>query len=278
LQRSNMETQLSTSNIFESLIDKVKRPGTTEIASRWLPKAEIIKKSTDTIIRYIERIKHDLMMEARFNPLKEEKPASAKQAVDHIFKEHNEGQLLYEKLALYKKNLLSIDPEQKFKWEISDRIAITGTDTVSEKSSFTNKYFNTTILGAITMLNKIETDIRITENRLTAFCHEQISASDWGWGWPGHTVIISQNARIVMPGDNMQILAGIGAFYMEARPIFTIAGQVIPMNAMGYAQYDFKASSNPGTHRIPIRIKYFEQIAGKDTIVEQVIEYTVKSQ
>ncbi|HEX2628830.1 MAG TPA: hypothetical protein VHM26_07460, partial [Chitinophagaceae bacterium] len=276
LLRSNEATILSTNNITESLKDKTKRPETSERAIKWLSKAEAIRRLTDSIIQDIKRIKSDLIDEAGFDPLKEEKPNSAKQSVQHIFNEHKEGQLLHEKLALYKRNLISIDTHQIFRREITDRITITGTDMINKESSFAHRYFNTTVMGAITMLNKIENDVRITENKLTALCHEQTAFID-NYDHYSYKAIISQNANIVKPGDKMQIFAGIGAFSIKAKPVVLIEGREIPLTENAYARYDFKASSTPGIYRIPVQIKFIDPVFGKEVIVTETVEYKVKS-
>jgi hypothetical protein len=276
LLRSNYLTTLSTNNIIESLVDKSKKPESSERATKWLAKAITIQKLTDSIISRIEGTKFNLIEEAGFDPLKEENPASAKQAVNYIFNVHKGGQLLHEKLALYKKDLNAIleGGDSSFQQHIKSLISITGADMITQENSFTEKYFNTSVLGAITMLNKIENDIRGTENKLTMVCNEQAVYNFCGFN--SYSPIISQNTKITKPGDKMQILAGVGAFSTEAKPVITIAGKEIPLTAMGYSQYDFKASSKPGTNRIPVRIKYFDQILGKEVVVEEIIEYIVK--
>jgi len=278
LLQYNEATKISTANIISSLEYKTRRPETSERATTWLANATTIKKLTDSILLHIGRIKSDLIEEAGFDPLKEDNPKSAKQAVDHIFKEHKEGQLLHEKLALYKKDVLAfaLKGDSVFQNNIRSMISITGTDMVSNENSFANKYFNTTALGAITMLNKIENDILTTENKLIVICHQQTAIVD-EYDHYAYKAIISQSANIVKPGDNMQIFAGIAAFSIKAKPIVRIEGREIPLTPEAYAEYNFKASFQPGTYRVPVQIKYIDPAQGKEVIIKETIEYKVKS-
>lgn len=276
LYQSNQIAKLSTGNTIGSLRDKAKDPSTSERATKWLSKATTITTLTDSIIQYVQKIKSDLIEEAGLDPLKEEKPKSAEQAVQHIFKEHKEGQLLHEKLALYKKDLLAIVVDSALQQHMKSIISITGTDMISKENSFAETYFNTTLLGAITMLNKIENDLRNTENKLTILCNEQCSPIDRGFR--SYKVIINQKATIIKTGEKMNITVGIGAYSIETRPSFTIADKEIPVNAEGFAQYDFKAPAKPGINRIPVVIKFYNDISGKEVTVKETVEYTVIAQ
>lgn len=272
LIRSNQITTFSTENIYQSLEDKIKKPESSDRASRWFPKAKKIRKLTESILQDVKRIKSDLIEEAGFDPLKEEKPESAKEAVDYIFKEHKEGQLLFQKLALYKKDMLAVEPLMEE--YIRTAVIVTGIDSLGTTGSFIDKYFKNTLLDAITMLNKIENDILITENKLTGMCNDNVGVG-CNLGIVFYKVLIGQNSNVVRPGEKMQIRAGLGHYEVELKPVISIAGKHIPLNEIGFSQYDFNASSKPGFYSLPVQIKFFDHITGEEVTIQETVKYTV---
>lgn len=77
-----------------------------------------------------------------------------------------------------------------------------------------------------------------------------------------------------MPGDKMEITAGVGAFSKAALPAITINGQLVPLAADGAAHLPMTASSSKGNHTVAVSIKYKDQ-EGMDQTVTKNIEYTV---
>lgn len=278
LLQSNLSTDFSTIITLESLYDKTKRPETSDRASKWFTKAKKIKKLTDSIIHDIQRIKFDLIGEAGFDPLKEEKSKSAKQAVDHIFKEHKEGQLLHEKLILYKKDLQAIDSNPSIRQQITSFASFITADVVSGENAFADRYFNTTVLGAITMLNKIDNDIRVVQNKLITFCNEQISIHAMYFdAFPAYSPLITQSAAIVRPGQPITITAGIGEYSVVTKPSVKIADTNIPMNDFSFFEYELKTPSKAGDYTTSVIMKYFDPRVGKEVEVKKTINYTVLS-
>ncbi|HEX2628832.1 MAG TPA: hypothetical protein VHM26_07470 [Chitinophagaceae bacterium] len=275
LLQSNRITKLSTDNTLESLENKTRRPETSERATKWFSKALVVKKLTDNIITHIERLKSGLSEEAGFNPLREEfKPA--REAVHHVFNEHKEGQLLHEKLALYKWDLLAID--STISKIMANDVLIPGIDMISKEESFTDKYFNTTLLGAITMLNKIECDIRFTENKFTVFCNEQISIlSMYLDNFPISTPLVGQSATVVKPGQPITITAGIGEYSLMLKPSVKIGNTDIPINSNKFSEYELKTPSEAGDYTTLVTVQYLDPITGKMVEFKKTIKYTVLS-
>ena len=57
------------------------------------------------------------------------------------------------------------------------------------------------------------------------------------------------NATYLMPGDELEVQAGIGAFSAAAKPVITIGGALQPLNADGVADYKTKVSGT-GEHTL----------------------------
>ena len=79
-----------------------------------------------------------------------------------------------------------------------------------------------------------------------------------------------------MPGQEIEIKAGIGAFSKAAAPTITIGGSNVAIGEEGYASYKTQAGG-VGPHSIPVRISFFNQITGKDEVREVNVEYMVGS-
>jgi gliding motility-associated protein GldM len=76
-----------------------------------------------------------------------------------------------------------------------------------------------------------------------------------------------------MPGQEIEITAGVGAFSTGARPQITINGSGAALGEDGAARAKF-AAGGVGTHSVPVTIRYTDQEGNPQTITKN-IEYTV---
>jgi hypothetical protein len=76
-----------------------------------------------------------------------------------------------------------------------------------------------------------------------------------------------------MPGEELVITAGIGAFSKAARPTITIDGANVPINADGAAEYKTRVG-NSGSNVKKVRISYTKP-DGTNAVVEKEVRYTV---
>ena len=129
-------------------------------------------------------------------------------------------------------------------------------------------------VAALTILSKFQNDVKTSENKVIAFCHEQVGKVEIVFD--AYAAIVGQNSNYLMPGQEIEIKAGIGAFSKNAKPTITIGGSIVPLGEEGYALQKM-AAGGMGAHSIPIKIKYFNQITGKEEEVLKNVEYTVGS-
>ena len=90
-----------------------------------------------------------------------------------------------------------------------------------------------------------------------------------------YSAIVSQNSNILSPGDKLEIKAGIGAFTRSVAPEIAIYGKKYKLNEMGFVSYKTNAPQKPGVYKIPLLIKYFNQVTGKEDVIQTDIKYTV---
>jgi gliding motility-associated protein GldM len=76
-----------------------------------------------------------------------------------------------------------------------------------------------------------------------------------------------------MPGQEVEIMAGVGAFSKAAQPQIIINGQGIGLGEDGQAKLKMQGGSL-GKHSIPVVIRFKDQ-DGKDQTINKTVEYTV---
>jgi gliding motility-associated protein GldM len=105
-----------------------------------------------------------------------------------------------------------------------------------------------------------------------AFCHQQV----------GQVVvrfdrfepIIGQSSNYLMPGQQLEIKAGVGAFSNMAKPTISIGGVTQQIGDSGFVRYTTQAAQGLGQKSIPIHITYKDQ-DGNDKVIDRVVNYTV---
>jgi gliding motility-associated protein GldM len=126
-------------------------------------------------------------------------------------------------------------------------------------------------VAAVTILSKFQNDVKTSENRVVAFAHEQVGKV--AVRFDTYAAIVGQSSNYVMPGQEIEITAGVGAFSKAAAPTITINGQGASLGEDGAAHAKFTGGS-VGNHSIPVRISYTDQ-EGKPQVIEKTISYTV---
>src|SRR5215213_10322480 len=126
-------------------------------------------------------------------------------------------------------------------------------------------------VAAITMLSKFQNDVKTSENKVVAFCHEQVGKVIVRYDT--FAAIVGQSSNYLMPGQEVEITAGVGAFSKAARPQITINGQGASLGEDGAARVKF-GGGGIGNHTVPIHIVYMDQ-EGKQQVIDKSINYTV---
>jgi gliding motility-associated protein GldM len=126
-------------------------------------------------------------------------------------------------------------------------------------------------VAALTILSKFQNDVKTSENRIIQFCHNKVG--EVVVRFDTYAAIVGQSSTYLMPGQQLEITAGVGAFSKAAVPTITIGGTNYQIGAEGTASTKLDAGGL-GNHTIPVRITYKDQ-DGKDQLIEKNIEYTV---
>jgi gliding motility-associated protein GldM len=267
--------------IFKSFKAKLEDPTSREKAAIWEPKAQQAKKISDELYNYIETLKTELKKESGLKTVdgkeefkEDDLDAGTRLLVQRAPEGKGKGKELFEKLKAYKEQLLSIDPEMKKEIEVGLPLDLTIPPTSSEagKSDWSYAYFHMTpTIAAITILSKFQNDVRNSESKAVEFCHKQIGQVEIIYDQ--FQAFAGTNTQYLMPGEELVITAGIGAFSKAAQPSVSIDGANVSLNAEGTAEYKTRVGgSGAGIKRV--RISYAKP-DGTTAVVEKEIKYTV---
>ncbi len=276
LNKTNTTISNSTATIMQSFQEKMSESATAAKARLWYPKAQTAQQLSQEMYIYIDNLRNRIHKEAGFDPAKNG---------DSTFKEDNqdiatrmmitngEGKKLQDKLSEYKKKLLAIDPiiSQQFGNNLQVDLSMPKVQNKGNKTWQSAYFYMVPTVAAMTILRKFQNDVKTSENRVVAYFHEQVGKV--AVRFDTYTAIVGQSSNYVMPGQEVEIMAGVGAFSKAAQPQITINGSGAALGEDGAARVKFAAGSL-GNHSVPINITYVDQEGNKQTI-SKTIEYTV---
>jgi gliding motility-associated protein GldM len=276
LTNTNITINHSTETIMSSLLEKTTENESRDKALVWLPKAQRAVDLTKTMNAYIDGIKQDILKAADFDPKKNGDSSFKQDNLDittRIMVEEKKGKELHDKLAQYKADLLAIDPAIAAAYQNSLQVDVS-MPPVQDKANNTWEaaYFHMVpTVAALTMLSKFQNDVKTSENKVVAYCHEQVGKVIVRFDT--FTAIVGQNSNYIMPGQDIEVMAGVGAFSKASLPQITINGQGASLGEDGASHAKFPGGGI-GAHTIPVHIVYKDQ-DGKTQTIDKVIQYTV---
>ena len=287
LTDSNTNIEKSNGTLFQSLAEKLSNAETKEKAAIWVPKANLAKQYSDALYNYVEGLKTQVKKEADLKVDKNGAPVLDEngnedfkmdylEASTRIFEKNGEGKVLYQKLTEYRKSMLAIDSSiDKTTFPVNLTIPPTHSGnarTGDPVTDWTASYFHMTpAIAALTMLSKVQNNIKNAENQVVTYCHNQIGAVKLVFN--KFQPIASGSSTYLMPGEEMVVTAGVGAFNDAARPVITIDGSPTPLNENGVAERKFNVAGG-GSKKIHVVITYTKPDGTPDRL-EKDIDYTV---
>ena len=265
------------SEIFKSFQKKIEDPTTREKAEIWLPKAQKAKSLSDEVYNYIEALKAELKKEAGLKMVegKEDFKEDDLDAATRLFVSapptgKGKGKELYDRLKNFKEQLLAIDPEMKK--DIGSNLPLDLPEVKSEKDKeeWAYTFFHMTpTVAAITMLSKFQNDIKNSESQAVEYCHKEIGEVELVYDQ--FQAIANANASYVMPGEEIIINAGVGAFNSASQPRVSVDGASANPTADGSFEYKFRPNAS-GSKNVTIS---FVKPDGTTASVTKEIKYTV---
>ncbi len=278
LENTNFTVNKSTETIMSSLQDKTTEEQTKERALIWYPKAQQVVATSKTLYDYLGSLKTKILTLAGGSTTDATKSFKEDNLdiVTKMMVKEGEGKRLLAALTKYKTDIFGIDSSIKTEFEQSLNIDLSNPPGRDKKTrDWEVAYFNMvpTVAG-LTILSKFQNDVKTAENKVVAFLHNKVG--EVKVIFDTYTAIVGQNSNYLMPGQELEIKAGVGAFSKAAQPTISIGGSNVAIGEEGYALYKGQAGG-VGSHTVPVRISFFNQTTGKDDVREVNVEYVVGS-
>lgn len=265
LMTSNANITTSNNTLYKSLEEKLSKPESHDKAVIWEPKAMKARQLSADITTYIDNLKTDLLVAADFRKKWDDKlkdsvedyRADNLDASTRLFETKGKGPELKARLDQYKEEMLNIDPSIKKEFE-----NIFPVNTVPPKSQegkdkdFTQTFFHMTpTVAALTILSKFQNNIKNAENMVVTYCHNQIGAVEIHMDKPN--VLVGANSTYLMPGQQLQITAGVGAYSSAAASSISFNGSNQPVTD-GKAVYTTTVSG-AGEHTVNVNVTFRDE-------------------
>lgn len=284
LVTSNNNISASNNTLYKSLEEKLKEPQSAEKAAIWEPRAMKAKNLSDEMNNYINGLKADLLKAADLRMVYDSKTKDSVQdyrednldASTRLFETNGKGEELRKKLEKYKADMLSIGlPEDpSIKQQFENIFPVNTTPPPAQdgtKKDFTQTFFHMTpTVAALTILSKFQNNVKNAENMVVTFCHSQIGAVEVHMDQVG--VLVGQSSNYLMPGQQLTVTAGVGAYSSSVKGNISINGT--PVNLVnGQGQYTTTVSG-AGEHSVQITGSFIGE-DGKAVPVSQTVKYVV---
>jgi gliding motility-associated protein GldM len=272
LEKTNTVVNNSTQTIIASLTQKLSDPSGAAKAAIWKPKADQVVNLTSGVYNYVQSLKNEIIKSAGGDPAtgKELTRDDNMDIPTRILIDQGAGKKLLAMLTSYKSDILKVDP--MINTEFANSLPINLDKPNNKTGSWESAYFHMVpTVAAITMLSKFQNDIKTTENKVVAFCHEQVGKVEVRFDT--YAAIVGQSSKYLMPGQDLEIVAGVGAFSKNAKPIINIAGQGVQVGDEGTATKTVPGGG-VGNHTVSVTISYTDQ-DNKQQVIKKDIEYTV---
>lgn len=261
-----------TEFVYHTLENKLDDPVTHNRAVIWYPKAIRIQKLSADVFDYIQTLRIDLLKETGFSAEHPSFNEVDKNAGNKMFCEVERGKQLFQELESYKDSILAIDPLIKEEFGESTLFPQV-LNTKSQSGDSINAFFkDLPAVTTLTILNQLQNNVRIFENKTAAFCNQQVSVSS-----DRLTVfspMISQNSTYLKKGETLEVKAGVISFVAGAMPKVVINHTNVEISDYGYAEFKLKVSNQPGRYFIPIKMEYVNQDGIRKTF-ESKVDYTI---
>jgi len=166
---TNVNKTLTNHNDFllHSLNNKLTDPQTKDKASIWYPKAMYVQHLSSEILAFIDDLEHTFTQAPEIGE-------TDTHSVTNLFYEKKMADTLKAKLFQFKTDLRSVDSEitSQFENDLND------SSEKADQEFLTSIFKNASVVKAISILVKLETDIVFLENKILTYCNNKVPEID----------------------------------------------------------------------------------------------------
>jgi gliding motility-associated protein GldM len=261
LEKTNTAVNRSSGEVFKSLTDKLADPTAKAKAEIWQPRAKQAMDYSTTAYNFIQGLKDDIIKAAGGNPgdtTDKYKEDNLDIPTRMMIKE-GKGEALYKILEKYRSDILGINDTIKTEFTskpLQVDLTMPKTQNKSNKT-WSEAYFHMVpTVAALTILSKFQNDIKTSENRVVTFCHEQVGKVELRFD--RFDAIVGQNSTYLMPGQDIEITAGLGAFSSTKVPQVSFGGSGATKVENGISYFKGGAGGM-GSHTINVSVSFTDQ-------------------
>ncbi len=294
IMKSNSVVNDKNTATYKAFEDAVKDPQTAAKAAIWKPKADKVKTLASDLYGFLEATKLELKKRSDYkveNGVEEFKEDDI-DAPTYMMIEQKKGTEVYNKMLEYKKQLLAVLNPADFadnptlqatikkdlaEFEKSLPISMdipeshTGTKYTKDGVGWSESNFHMTpTIAALTILSKLQSDVKSAEAQMVDYYFGQIGQVKVVYD--AFQAIASANTNYCMPGDPVEVYAGVGAFSEASKPTIVINGSPTALQD-GMATFKTTAAG-AGEHSVPVSISYTKP-DGTIATLKKDIKYTV---
>lgn len=276
LVSSNGIVRNSNDVISSSLAEQGKKAELAAKVAIWKPKADSAIKMANDLAANIEGLKLQLKQAADLDTIDgvEEYKESDLEAATHLMGVKGEGAKLQAALDEFSKKVVTVVPADKRSKlaKLPIDVSVPKTQNITN-ATWTDAYFHMTpTVAALTILSKFQNDVLRSGNIVAEYCQAQIGKVEVVLD--KFEVLTSQNSSYLLPGQTLEIKAGIGAFSSAAKPSITIGGNTQIANDSGFARSLIPIGGGGGGS-VPISVSFKDPATGLVTTKTSVVNYTV---
>ncbi len=277
--QSNQYLKAHTTRALRRIDDNWYNPRHRLKAEKWKLKATRVQKASEAAIAYLDSLKRAL--------------TEQHQSLSKLFDVEAGGSPVYYRLLKYREDMLSVIDTIEFKdnpryleqlkkdillWDFHlellprDTSVITTAQQIAAIKTWTGNHFGAgSSRIVLTMLDKLQNDVLVSQIQLTNYLSVQFSSS-----WCGYFVNQGKaliNSTAIKEGQALTIYAGAGHFDFDNHPRFFVQDSIILADYYGWATHRFKVQGTPGKYVLPVRFEYEERgVIKTDT---QQLEYII---
>jgi gliding motility-associated protein GldM len=275
LLSSNGVINNSNKLISTSMAEQAKDGALATAVAFWKPKADAAIAEANRVAAYIDNLKDSLKEEAgrRFEDSVEFYKEDDLEAATRMFGTKKKGDDLLKALKDCKANLVALVPDTLRNLLPDLPIDTEVPKTRNKNNTWTTAYFNMTpAVAALTILSKFQNDVLRSGNIVAEFCQSRVGKMQVVYD--RFEVLTSQNTNYLLPGQTLEVKAGIGTFSSNAKPTISIGGVTQVANDSGFARYTTSISGGSGG-TIPVVVKFKDPNTGQETTKTTEVRYTV---
>ena len=283
ISTANLVADKKSASVMDAFKEAQSDPKTAANAAIWFPRAQEAQKLSVDMANYIENLKTTLKKESKGENIGKPDEHFSEDNLDastRLLVEGKDGKELEAKLKAFKTALLNTVPADKpeIRAEFEKSLPLNLEAPKSQTGSTANKewkdaYFHMTpTIAALTILSKFQNDVKNSQAIVVDRYYQQIGKV--AFKLDKFEAFASQNSNYLMPGQDLEIKAGIGAFSTEALPKVSINGAAVPTGADGAAVYKTSVSGT-GEHTVKVVVNYKDPNTGEDKTATKDVTYTV---